>query len=221
MSDDSNTPPPPDLTDEGEDGAEPGPQPHSLLDDVQGFLMAGVFCSLGVTLFGVCGLMTGGTAGVAFLIHYLTGLGVGKAFFLINLPFFGLAIRRMGWVFTIKSFISVSLFSLLADLTPRFVKFAEVTPLYSALVGGLLLGMGVLAFVRHGSSLGGINILAVYLQKSRGLRAGKIQIGVDVVLSIAALFVMAPIQVLYSALGAVTLGAVLALNHKPGRYMGV
>lgn len=213
--------PPRDEPEPGEDAADANPQRHSLLDDVQGFLMAGVFCSLGVTLFGVCGLMTGGTAGLAFLIHYLTGLGVGKVFFLVNLPFFGLAIRRMGWVFTIKSFISVGLFSLLADLTPRFVKFAEVTPLYSALAGGLLLGMGVLAFVRHGSSLGGINILAVYLQKSRGLRAGKIQIGVDVVLSIAALFVLEPVQVLYSALGALVLGAVLALNHRPGRYMGV
>lgn len=204
-----------------EESAPAGPEPHSLLDDVQGFLMAGVFCSLGVTLFGVCGLMTGGTAGLAFLLHYVTGLGVGKLFFLINLPFFGLAIRRMGWVFTIKSFISVGLFSLLADLTPRFVKFAEVTPLYSALAGGLLLGMGVLAFVRHGSSLGGINILAVYLQNSRGLRAGKIQMGVDVALAVVALFVLDPVQVLYSALGALVLGAVLALNHRPGRYMGV
>lgn len=213
--------PPRDDPEPDEDAADPNPQRHSLLDDVQGFLMAGVFCSLGVTLFGVCGLMTGGTAGLAFLLHYVTGLGVGKLFFLINLPFFGLAIRRMGWVFTIKSFISVGLFSLLADLTPRFVKFAEVTPLYSALAGGLLLGMGVLAFVRHGSSLGGINILAVYLQNSRGLRAGKIQMGVDVALALVALFVLDPVQVLYSALGALVLGAVLALNHRPGRYMGV
>lgn len=213
--------PPRDDPEPDEDAADPNPQRHSLLDDVQGFLMAGVFCSLGVTLFGVCGLMTGGTAGLAFLLHYVTGLGVGKLFFLINLPFFGLAIRRMGWVFTIKSFISVGLFSLLADLTPRFVKFAEVTPLYSALAGGLLLGMGVLAFVRHGSSLGGINILAVYLQNSRGLRAGKIQMGVDVALAVVALFVLDPVQVLYSALGALVLGAVLALNHRPGRYMGV
>lgn len=197
------------------------PPPHSLLDDLQGFLMAGVFCSLGVTLFGVCGLMTGGTAGLAFLLHYLTGIGLGKVFFLVNLPFFGLAIRRMGWVFTLKSFLAVGLFSLLADLTPRFVKFAQVTPLYSALAGGLLLGMGVLAFVRHGSSLGGINILAVYLQKSRGLRAGTIQIAVDAVLCIAAFFVLEPLQVAYSALGALVLGAVLALNHRPGRYMGV
>lgn len=204
-----------------DDSADAALQRHSLLDDVQGFLMGGVFCSLGVALFGVNGLMIGGTAGLAFLLHYATGIGVGLVFFLVNLPFFGLAIRRMGWVFTLKSFLSVSLFSLLVDLTPRFIEFSSVKPLYSALVGGLLLGMGVLAFVRHGSSLGGINILAVYLQKSRGLRAGTIQMGVDVALSIAALFVLEPMQVLYSALGALVLGAVLALNHKPGRYMGV
>ncbi|TAJ50780.1 MAG: YitT family protein [Nevskiaceae bacterium] len=197
------------------------PEPHSLLDDVQGFLMGGMLSAMGVVLLSACGLMTGGTAGLAFFLHYLTGWGIGLVFFLINLPFFLLAIRRMGWLFTFKSFLSVSLLSLLVDLMPRYLSFAHVNTAFGAVAGGMLLGMGVLAFVRHGSSLGGINILAVYLQKSRGLRAGHIQIAVDAGLTIGALFVLEPRQVLYSGLGALVLGAVLAFNHKPGRYMGV
>lgn len=194
---------------------------HTLFDDVQGLLIGAVLSSLGVAMFAVCGLMTGGTAGIAFLLHYYTGFGIGLMFFLTNLPFFVLAVRRMGWPFTIKSFISVSLLSVLVDLMPRFVVFTSIAPLYAALAGGLLLGMGVLAFVRHGSSLGGINMLAVYLQQKYGLRAGKIQMLVDTVITATAFVVLQPPQVLYSVLGAVVLGTVLAINHKPGRYMGV
>lgn len=197
------------------------PQAHSLLDDTQGFLMGGVLASLGMVLLNSSGLMTGGTAGIAFVLHYLSGWGIGLCFVLLNLPFFALAIRRMGWLFTLKSLLSVLLLAVLVDLTPRFLVIGAVQPLYAALAGGLLLGMGVLAFVRHGSSLGGINILAVYLQQRHGLRAGKVQMAVDAVLSLAAFALLEPAQVLYSALGALLLGAVLAINHKPGRYMGV
>jgi uncharacterized membrane-anchored protein YitT (DUF2179 family) len=196
-------------------------QAHTLFDDIQGFVIGGVLTSLGVAMFGAGGLMTAGTAGIAFLLHYVTGLGVGLMFFAVNIPFFLLAYSRMGRVFTLKSFASVTLLSVLVDLMPHFLVFGHVAAPYSAFAGGLLLGMGVLAFVRHGSSLGGINILAVYLQQKHGLRAGKIQMAIDALIATAAFFLLPPMQVLYSVLGAVTLGAVLAINHKPGRYMGV
>lgn len=38
------------------------------------------------------------------------------------------------------------------------------------------------------------------------------------VVILLALTVVAPLNVLYSALGAVLLNLVLALNHRPGRY---
>jgi uncharacterized membrane-anchored protein YitT (DUF2179 family) len=64
---------------------------HSLLDDAQALLTATLFISLGITLYKQTGLLTGGTAGLAFLVHYATGTGLGLLFFLINLPFYGLA----------------------------------------------------------------------------------------------------------------------------------
>jgi hypothetical protein len=38
----------------------------------------------------------------------------------MNLPFYALAIRQLGWRFTIKSLIAVSLMSALADALPVF-----------------------------------------------------------------------------------------------------
>jgi len=44
---------------------------------------------------------------------------------------------------------------------------------------------------------------------------------VDLVVVLAALALVSPLKLLASVLGAVAIGLVLALNHKPGRYLGV
>lgn len=48
---------------------------------------------------------------MAFLIHYATHLPFGVVFFVINLPFYWLSVRRMGAAFTLKTFCAVGLVS--------------------------------------------------------------------------------------------------------------
>jgi len=92
------------------------PGRHKLHEDAQALLTGTLFVALGVVLFGHVGLLTGGTAGLAFLVHYATGWSFSAVFFLINLPFYALAWRRMGARFTVKTFVAVGLLSLLAHL---------------------------------------------------------------------------------------------------------
>ena len=72
---------------------------------------ATLFVALGVNMYAHAGLLTGGTAGLAFLVHYATGWRFGVVFFVINLPFVWFAIRTMGWRFTLKTFVAVALLS--------------------------------------------------------------------------------------------------------------
>ncbi|MDV0437765.1 YitT family protein [Xanthomonas sacchari] len=194
---------------------------HSVAEDVQGMVLATLVASLGLAVFAHGGLMIGGMAGVAFLLHYALGWNFGLMFVLVNLPFYWLAVRRMGWEFTLKTFVAVAACGLLTDLLPRWAQWARMTPLFSALVGGALVGLGILFFIRHRASLGGVGILAVYLQRSRGWSAGKVQMSFDAALMAVAFWLLAPQQVLYSAIGAVVLSLVLMFNHRAGRYMGV
>lgn len=194
---------------------------HTVAEDVQGMVLATLVASLGLAVFAYGGLMIGGMAGVAFLMHYALGWNFGLMFVLVNLPFYWLSVRRMGWEFTLKTFAAVAACGVLTDLLPRWAQYASMTPLYSALVGGSLVGLAILFFIRHRASLGGVGILAVYLQRSRGWSAGKVQMGFDSALMLAAFFVLAPQKVLYSAIGAVMLSLVLMFNHRSGRYMGV
>ena len=194
---------------------------HSLFEDVLAILTGTLFVSLGVAMFNQAGLLTGGTAGLSFLIHYSTGLSFGLVFFLINLPFYWLAWRRMGWRFTLKTFCSVALVSVMSSMHPKLLQLHALTPFYVAVIGGLLMGVGFVVLFRHQASLGGINILVLYLQDKHGLRAGKLQMGMDVFIVMLSLFVVSPRALLASILGAVMLNLAITLNHRPGRYMAV
>ncbi len=195
-------------------------QRHSRIEDVQGLVLASLVSALGMSILATGGLLVGGIAGVSLLVHYATGWNFGLLFVVINLPFYWLAVRRMGWEFTLKTFLAVGVTGTVADAIPGWAPFATMPPAFAALFGGALVGMGILSFIRHRASLGGVGIVVVWLQRSRGWSAGKLQLGFDAVLMLVALAVVPPVQVLYSAIGVLVLNLVLLFNHRPGRYMG-
>ncbi len=191
---------------------------HRPYEDVLALLLGTMVVSLGVTLYSESILVTGSTAGAALLIEHATGLSFGVIFFLINLPFYWLAFKRMGKAFTIKTFIAVGLVSAFSKLTPMLVAFDTLNPIYAAVAGGALMGIGLLMLFRHRAGLGGINILALYLQENFNIRAGYFQLAVDMVILVCAFLTLPFDKVLLSILGAVILNLIIALNHRPGRY---
>jgi uncharacterized membrane-anchored protein YitT (DUF2179 family) len=92
---------------------------------------------------------------------------------------------------------------------------------YAGVMGGFLIGAGLLMLFRHKASLGGINILVLVLQERHGWRAGKVQMAIDCLIVLAAFTLVEPWLIAVSVLGAVALNLVVAVNHRPGRYLGV
>ncbi|WP_287876764.1 YitT family protein [Acidovorax sp.] len=199
----------------------PATVPHSATEDAVAVFTGVLLISVGVAFFTSAGLLTGGTAGLAFLLHYATGIGFGKIFFVLNLPFYWLALRKLGREFTLKTFAAVLLLSVLTEWQAQFLQFSHLQPLYAAIAGGLITGTGFLVLFRHRCSLGGVGIAALYLQDSYGWRAGKVQMAVDCCIVLLALWTVEPVRVAWSIAGAVALNLVLAMNHRPGRYMAV
>lgn len=193
---------------------------HTFLEDAQAILTGSLIVSLGVVMYAHSMLALGGNSGLALLVQYVTGWNFAVVFSLINLPFYILAVMRMGWAFTVRTFIAVSLVSVLVRLTGQWVTFATLSPVYSSVVGSCLIGVGMLILFRHRTGLGGINILAMWVQEKFGWRAGYVQLGIDLVILGIAFFVLPPDNLALSVLGAVIVNMILALNHRPGRYMG-
>jgi len=197
-----------------------GPVPHSALEDVLGVLTGTFVISLGLFLLRSVAAVTGGAPGLALLVTYAAGLPFGVVLVAVNLPFFALALRTSGLRFTLRSAACVLLVSLFSALHPRAVELSDVAVPYAVVTGNLLVGIGLLIVFRHGASLGGFGVVALLLQDRLGWRAGYVQMALDVTVVLLALTVVDPVTVLISAGGAVVLNLVLALNHRPGRYLG-
>lgn len=194
------------------------PPPHRWTDDLQGLLAGTLLVGLAALIFRHAHMVTGGTFGLAFVLSYASGWRLGALFFLLNLPFYWLAVRRMGWAFTLKTLAAVTLLSVWTELLPLWLAFERLNPLLAAVLGGQLMGLGLLMLFRHRASLGGLNVLVMYLQETRGWSAGLMQMAVDVLIVVLALMVAPWQAVALSVLGAVVLNAVLAMNHRQGRY---
>ncbi|KQQ49307.1 hypothetical protein ASF84_23715 [Pseudomonas sp. Leaf127] len=191
---------------------------HSTQEDIFAVVIATAMISFAVLLLRQAGVMTGGTAGIALFLHYSYAVPFGAAFFALNLPFYYLALRRMGAAFTLKTFCAVGLVAFFSDFHPRFIHIDQLQPLYAALVGNALLGVGFLMLFRHKASLGGVNILALYIQDRYGFKAGWSQMVVDLCVLVASLsFISAPVLA-FSVLGAVLLNFIIAQNHRADRY---
>lgn len=200
---------------------EASPERHSAYEDIVAILVGTMFMALGMVIYTKAVLLAGSTAGLALLLHYASGVGFWWLFSAINLPFYVLAVRKLGWAFTLRTFAAVTLVSVLTRLTSSVVSFSHLDPLYAAIMGGALSGTGLLILFRHRTGLGGINVLAIYLQDRFGLRAGYFQLAVDLAILSAAVFVIPADRLALSVLAAVVVNMTLAINHRPGRYLGV
>ncbi len=194
---------------------------HRLHEDIIAGFTGILIVALGIAFLSKATLLTGGTAGLALLLQYATGFEFGPLFLVVNLPFYALSILRMGWKLTIRTFLAVLLVSYLTKLTSTWIGIDYLQPIYAAVAGGTLIGLGLLILFRHRTSLGGINILALYAQERYGLRAGYVQLAIDALILLASLFVVTLEQFALSLLATVMINLVITINHKPGRYLGV
>ncbi|MFN4116487.1 MAG: YitT family protein [Inhella sp.] len=193
---------------------------HRWHEDLQALVTGTLLATLGLSLFEQAGLMSGGVVGLALLARHVTELPFGLLYFAINLPFYWLAWRRLGLAFTLKTLAAVSLLSLLSTLLPGWLQIASVQPLFASLGGGLLIGVGFVVLFRHRASLGGLNVLVLWCQDRFGWRAGWLQLGIDASILLAATPWLSSQQFALSVLAAAAMNAALALNHRPGRYLG-
>lgn len=195
------------------------PERHTPLEDALALVVGTVLVALSVQFLRSGGLITGQIAGLSLLLAYAGGWSFGLVFFLLNLPFYGFALARMGWRFTVKTFAAVVLLSVFSEAMGRFITLDVAHPVVSAVIAGISAGAGLLVLFRHGASLGGVGIMALYLQDRLGVRAGLVQLGFDAGVLLIALILFALPTVLWSLAGAVLLNLIIAMNHRRDRYI--
>ncbi|SFM22343.1 YitT family protein [Shimia aestuarii] len=192
---------------------------HSLLEDAQGIVVGTLLMALSVQFLQGGGLITGQIAGLSLTIAYAGGFAFGLVFFLLNLPFYAVALLRMGWAFTLKTFAAVGLMTAWTFFLPQVMQFADLHVGAAAILAGVTSGAGLIVLFRHGATLGGVGIVAVWLQDTRGIKAGWVQLGFDLCVFGLAWSLFDGRMVVYSLIGAAVTNVMVATNHRRDRYI--
>jgi len=112
-----------------------------------------------------------GFTGIAMIIHYLVPfLPVGVLYFILNIPLYAL-----GWMFVGRRFFLYSiagLFIFSSALAWPYVSLPVYDKILSALLAGIITGVGSGIILRSLGSAGGLDILSVILMKQFSIRLG-------------------------------------------------
>ena len=164
------------------------------------FLVLGLLLYvLGWTVFLVPNnLVGGGVTGVASIIQYATHgvIKIGYTYFTVNILLLVIALFTLGKGFGGKTVVAIMLASLGLNLFQTWIP-AEICQtlavdngkLMSVIMGGILVGVGIGFTMTAGGSTGGTDIIALIVNKYRGVSPGRMILGMDLVIILSSLLV--------------------------------
>ncbi|MEX0362008.1 MAG: YitT family protein, partial [Allomuricauda sp.] len=164
------------------------------------FILMGIFAAaFGLESFLLPNVfIDGGVTGISLLVSEVTAAPLWILIVLINLPFIFMGYKVIGKQFALKTAVAI----LGLALTLVLIQFPEVTQdkLLVAVFGGFFLGAGIGLSIRGGSVLDGTEVLAIFLSRKWGVKIGDIIILVNVIIFLAAAYLLSIEAALYSML---------------------
>ena len=168
-----------------------------LLRETRDYLMI----ALGMILYGIGwtvfllpnDITTGGVPGIASIVFWATGFPVQYTYFLINDVLLMLALKILGFKFSIKTIFAVFtltfFLSLIQELTAG-MHLLQDQPFMACVLGAAFCGSGIgIAFSSNGST-GGTDIIAAIINKYRDITLGRVMMICDMIIITSSYFVL-------------------------------
>jgi len=153
--------------------------------------------SLGVVLFFVSNnFTTGGTPGMALLLHHLSGFTIGSMVIAINIPLLIVGIKYLGRMFAVRTVVAIVLMSLFIDLFLEVLHVEGLTDniLLAALFGGAVIGLGVGLILQGNASAGGSTIIARIICANSEIKPGQVILFVDFFIIMSSIYVFGDVD---------------------------
>lgn len=124
------------------------------------FVIGGILYSISINCFlSKNNILNGGFTGIATILNYLFQLPIGTVIFIMNIPLFFIAFKKLGVRFVLRT-----VWATLINST--FIDLGAILPVYqndlllSSLFGGALVGIALgIIFIRNATT-GGVDIIA-------------------------------------------------------------
>ena len=168
-----------------------------LLRETRDYLMI----ALGMILYGIGwtvfllpnDITTGGVPGIASIVFWATGFPVQYTYFLINAVLLMLALKILGFKFSIKTIFAVFtltfFLSLIQELTAG-MHLLQDQPFMACVLGASFCRSGIgIAFSSNGST-GGTDIIAAIINKYRDITLGRVMMICDMIIITSSYFVL-------------------------------
>lgn len=137
-------------------------------------------------------LTIGGAPGIGSILYYAFGFpDINVTYAVINVVLLLLALKILGKKFCLRTIFGVFFCWLFLFLLPKFIDHAivENQPFMSAIIGGILCGVGVgMVFISNGST-GGTDIVAAIVNKYRNITFGRMYLYTDAIIISSSYFV--------------------------------
>lgn len=165
---------------------------HGEIKNYSYIFFGSLFLSLGVvSLFIPNAIVTGGTSGMAILLHYLLGLPTGVMMIAVNAPLLLIGAKYLGKHFTLRTVVTIVLSAFLIDFFTEVlhVKALSHNVILASLFGGGLIGIGLGLVLSGNASAGGSTILAKIIASKTTIKASSVILFIDIIIIIAIGFI--------------------------------
>lgn len=144
-------------------------------------------------------ILDGGVNGVSIILNQLFGKGLSVFVIVINIPFFIVGLKQLGWRFLVRGIYGILLFSVMLEVLHDLPQVTS-EPLLGVVFGGVTLGAGVGIVLRYGGCLDGTEIVAMLISKKTNFSVGQIIFCINIVIYAVAGILFGWDRALYSLL---------------------
>lgn len=166
-------------------------------------LLGNALYALAVDMFVLpCGLITGGTTGLALATRYWLDVPVAGFVLVSNIIMFVVGAVAMGRWFAFNTALSTFCYPLFLDLFARIPGIDGFTrdPMLGTVFAGVLIGVAIGLVIGAGASSGGMDIPPIVLNKYFGLPVGAVMYLLDFLILIGQMVFADKEQILYGIL---------------------
>jgi uncharacterized membrane-anchored protein YitT (DUF2179 family) len=156
-------------------------------------------------------LLDGGMIGISLLLHYYFGSPIGITTIIISIPLYiyvwGFARR-----FFFKSIHGLLISSLSIDLFSNIETGWELSIFASAILGGVIIGLGVGLMLRYETSTGGTDLLAQIISNRTAINVGVLIFLIDGCIILSGIGIVGIRSFFYSGLTIMIVGILTSLT---------
>lgn len=176
---------------------------HSIQKTLPLILLGNLLYAAGIAFFILpSGLITGGTTGIALVLHEAFGMPISVFVSIFNSSMFLLGLLFLGKTFAASTLVSSFAYPIFLTCLQKLIGDFILTDdlLLCSIFGGLCIGIAIAMVLRLGASTGGMDIPPLLLKKMFGIPVSISLYAFDSMILLSQLFFFEKEQILYGIL---------------------